>query len=109
MVFVYGCELFPTSLRNSALALPHLMGILAAVSAPYILLLSMYRTFLPLTLIGILSILGALICLILPETLNVHLPQTIEDGENMGINNCFIFCKRRTEAYNLVETKRRSI
>ncbi|XP_067125735.1 beta-alanine transporter-like [Centruroides vittatus] len=92
LVFVYGCELFP-----------HLYEIL------HWLYLSTYQRTLPLTFIGILSILGALICLILPETLNVHLPQTIEDGENMGINYCFIFCKRRTTAYNLVETKRRSI
>ncbi|XP_067125702.1 organic cation transporter protein-like isoform X2 [Centruroides vittatus] len=106
LVFVYGCELFPTSLRNSALALPQSMGVLATVAAPYILLLSTYQRTLPLTFIGILSILGALICLILPETLNVHLPQTIEDGENMGINNCFIFWKTRTKAYNLDETKK---
>ncbi|XP_023211273.1 organic cation transporter protein-like [Centruroides sculpturatus] len=104
LVFVYGCELFPTSLRNSALALPCLMGGIANVSSPFVLLLSRYQRTLPLILNGILCIAGAFAALILPETLNKHLPQTIEDGENMGINSCFMFWKRRKDVYNLDKT-----
>lgn len=108
LVFVYGCELFPTSLRNSAISLPYLMGGISTIFSPYILTLSAYGRTIPLVMIGILSLAGALAGLFLPETLNVHLPQTIEDGENLGMNNCscFLFWKRKKDVYTLEEIKK---
>jgi OCT family organic cation transporter-like MFS transporter 4/5 len=40
---------------------------------------------LPTVIYGILSLIAALFVLILPETLNKTLPQTIEDTEQMGL------------------------
>ena len=39
---------------------------------------------LPLIIFGSLSIVAGLLALLLPETLNKHLPETIEDGEKFG-------------------------
>ncbi|GFG33876.1 hypothetical protein Cfor_02606 [Coptotermes formosanus] len=35
---------------------------------------------------GTLSVAGALASVFLPETLNIHLPQTVEEGEAFGAN-----------------------
>ena len=39
---------------------------------------------LPLIIFGSLSILAGLMSLLLPETLDEHLPETLEDGEAFG-------------------------
>ena len=41
---------------------------------------------LPVVLFGILSLIAAFLVLMLPETLNKTLPQTIEDTEQMGLS-----------------------
>lgn len=40
---------------------------------------------LPLLILGILGVLGGVLALFLPETLDQELPQTLQDGENFGI------------------------
>lgn len=44
---------------------------------------------LPLTILGLLALVGAVISLLLPETLGTILPETIEDGENFGKDQGF--------------------
>lgn len=39
---------------------------------------------LPSLVLGVLSFMGAALCLFLPETLNRTLPTTLEDGERFG-------------------------
>lgn len=45
---------------------------------------SHYMLALPSIILGLLSLMGAALCLLLPETLNRVLPTTLEDGENFG-------------------------
>jgi hypothetical protein len=57
---------------------------------------------LPLTILGILALIGAIVGLMLPaETLGAILPETIEDGENNFVNDQsfwdFPCCQRQKE------------
>lgn len=39
---------------------------------------------LPLLIFGVLALIGGLMSMVLPETLNKKLPETIEEGEQFG-------------------------
>ncbi|CAF4697417.1 unnamed protein product [Rotaria sp. Silwood1] len=58
---------------------------------------------LPTVLFGILSLVAALLVLMLPETLNKTLPQTIEDTEQMGL-----VCIRIRDARRSPKTRRKA-
>lgn len=40
---------------------------------------------LPLFILGVMGIVGGVLALFLPETLDQELPQTLQDGENFGM------------------------
>lgn len=60
------------------------MGYVASIIAPFVVYLTYISTLLPLIILGILGIAGGLMCLLLPETLDHDLPQTLQDGEEFG-------------------------
>lgn len=49
---------------------------------------------LPLVVMGIISVVGGLTSLRLPETLHHRLPQTVEEGEEFGRDFTFKDCMR---------------
>ena len=57
---------------------------LSGVVAPFILILGKYWEPLPLVLFGGSAVLAGALTLLLPETLNQNLPETIADGEGFG-------------------------
>ncbi|CAG9784350.1 unnamed protein product [Diatraea saccharalis] len=56
---------------------------------------------LPLVVMGVLSVIGGISCLRLPETLHTSLPQTAEEGEEFGKNwtykDCFVCGDQRLQ------------
>ena len=42
------------------------------------------QPWLPPVIFGVGPLVGASLCLLLPETMNCKLPDTLEDGENFG-------------------------
>ncbi|KAG7213259.1 hypothetical protein KM043_002559 [Ampulex compressa] len=82
--YVFVGELLPTVLRSQAMGIASFIAGIGLLTFPYIVHLAVYSRVLPLIVMGSLSVVGALTSVFLPETLNIHLPQTIEEGELFG-------------------------
>ncbi|XP_013105063.2 carcinine transporter [Stomoxys calcitrans] len=80
----YAAEVLPTVVRAQGVAFIHIMGYASTIVAPFVVHLSNVSALLPLIILGLLGILGGLLCLLLPETVDRVLPQTLQDGEEFG-------------------------
>ncbi|KAM4590754.1 solute carrier family 22 member 7-like [Odontesthes bonariensis] len=80
-IFLYTTELYPTVIRQNGLGYTNFMSRLGISAAPLVLLLEEVWTFLPQIIICTVAITSGLVSLMLPETLNVTLPETIDDIE----------------------------
>lgn len=93
--YVFVSELLPTVLRSQAMGIASFIAGIGLLGFPYIVYLAVYIKVLPLIIMGTLSVAGALASVFLPETLNIHLPQTLEEGEAFGANFKLFSCPRR--------------
>ncbi|KAG5331002.1 OCT1 protein, partial [Acromyrmex charruanus] len=82
--YVFVGELLPTVLRSQAMGIASFIAGIGLLTFPYIVHLAVYSRVLPLIVMGSLSVAGAITSVFLPETLNIHLPQTVEEGELFG-------------------------
>lgn len=102
--YIITSEIFPTSLRHSLMGTCSMLGRVGSMLAPQIPLLVSIIIFLkikflycglfflkvqawaplPLVLFGTTATTAGLLALHFPETLNVKLPDTIEEAENIG-------------------------
>ncbi|CAK1555147.1 unnamed protein product [Leptosia nina] len=80
-VYLYAGELFPTVVRNSGVGLSSTVARIGSMVAPFIATLGHRSPWLPPILFGITPIVGACLCLILPDTRGKKLPDTLEEGE----------------------------
>ncbi|XP_012216621.1 organic cation transporter protein [Linepithema humile] len=83
-IYVFTAEQFPTVIRNVGLGASSTFARIGGVIAPYVNHLSEIWTPLPLVIFGASALLGGLMSLLLPETLNKKLPESIQDGELFG-------------------------
>ncbi|XP_046326574.2 organic cation transporter protein-like [Haliotis rufescens] len=89
IIYVFSSELFPTAIRHSATGASSSCARVGGMIAPYIVdwgkfIGGDFGRALPLMVFGSLSVLAGLLALLLPETLNKDLPETIEDGIKFG-------------------------
>ncbi|ESO84000.1 hypothetical protein LOTGIDRAFT_155311 [Lottia gigantea] len=89
MIFIFSAELFPTVLRNSGVGLCSVIARFGSMIAPYIsdlgkLFKGELELALPLIVFGICSVVAGLLALLLPETMNRNLPDTIEEAKAFG-------------------------
>uniref|UniRef100_F7CFU9 Solute carrier family 22 member 12 n=1 Tax=Equus caballus TaxID=9796 RepID=F7CFU9_HORSE len=82
---VYTGELFPTMLRMTAVGLGQVAGRMGGIPGPLVRLLAVQSPSLPLLLYGLVSVLSGLAALLLPETQNLPLPDTIQDVQNQAV------------------------
>ncbi|XP_075145743.1 organic cation transporter protein isoform X2 [Haematobia irritans] len=82
----YATELIPTCVRGQGVAAVHVMGYAFTFFSSYILHTRQLFPPLPEIILGLISLVGAGLCLLLPETLNRTLPTSLTDGENFGRN-----------------------
>ncbi|KAG9268274.1 solute carrier family 22 member 7b.1 [Astyanax mexicanus] len=80
-VFLYTTELYPTVIRQNGLGFCSCLARVGVSVAPLVSLLQETWTPLPQVLFCSVAILAGLLALLLPETHNVRLPETIEDVE----------------------------
>ncbi|KAF5909550.1 solute carrier family 22 member 7-like, partial [Clarias magur] len=80
-LFLYTTELYPTVLRQNGVGYSSFMGRLGASISPLIMLLDDVWLHFPQVVFGVMAILSGLVALLLPETNNAQLPETIEDIE----------------------------
>ncbi|CAH0712858.1 unnamed protein product, partial [Brenthis ino] len=85
----YAAELLPTVVRAQGVALIHIMGYVASIVAPFVVYLANISQELPLLILGALGIVGGVMCLLLPETMDTEMPQTLADGEEFGKDQRF--------------------
>ncbi|NXL85028.1 S22AD protein, partial [Alectura lathami] len=71
--YVYAAELFPTVLRQTGAGLCSMAARLAGIIAPLIRLLEQYHHAIPMAVYGGTTVLGGLLCFLLPETRGVDL------------------------------------
>ncbi|XP_061461744.1 solute carrier family 22 member 6-A-like isoform X2 [Rhineura floridana] len=80
--FLFTTELYPTPVRQTGLGFGSTMARVGGIIAPLAKMLEDYYVALPPIMYGAVPILSGIIACFLPETLNVPLPDTIEEVEN---------------------------
>ncbi|XP_078086942.1 organic cation/carnitine transporter 2-like [Mustelus asterias] len=83
IIYIYCAELYATTVRNMGVGISTTASRLGSILSPYIFYLGSYHEFLPFILMGSLAVSSAILVLFLPETINVPLPDTIDQMQTM--------------------------
>ncbi|XP_068187548.1 organic cation/carnitine transporter 2-like [Antennarius striatus] len=83
VVYAVSSEAFPTVIRNTAMGCCSMAARIGSIFSPFLIFLGQYYKALPYILIGSLAIFGAALCLLLPETYQKVLPETIPQMQLM--------------------------
>ncbi|XP_077621045.1 solute carrier family 22 member 7 [Crocuta crocuta] len=86
VVFLFTSELYPTVLRQTGMGLTALVGRLGGSLAPLVALLDGVWPPLPTLAYAGITLLAACIVLLLPETKQAQLPETIQDVERSALS-----------------------
>ncbi|XP_034941368.1 organic cation transporter protein [Chelonus insularis] len=100
-IYIFTAEQFPTVVRNVGLGACSTFARIGGVVAPYINHLAEIWTPFPLVIFGACALAGGLVSLLLPETLNKQLPETIEDGELFGLKEKKLKPKKNKKQHEL--------
>ncbi|CAG2100135.1 unnamed protein product [Medioppia subpectinata] len=88
VVVIHGSEIYPTVIRTTGLGVVSVVGRLASISAPFMgNLASVTSLTFVMLLYGVLTAVGAVLVLYLPETKDKEIPDTLEEAENLDKNN----------------------
>ncbi|XP_068432785.1 organic cation transporter protein [Clinocottus analis] len=86
IIYVYSAEVFPTVIRQNGIGMSSMCARTGGVLAPMMYLLKGISPQVPMVLCGLCPLLGSALTLLLPETANKPLPDTIEDVEGSNIS-----------------------
>ncbi|XP_054273085.1 organic cation transporter protein-like isoform X2 [Macrosteles quadrilineatus] len=82
--YLYSGELFPTVVRNVGVGTGSMSARVGSMVAPFVASLSFYGEMLPPLVFSLVPLAAGILGLLLPETRNTQLPQTLEEGELFG-------------------------
>ncbi|XP_075979310.1 organic cation transporter protein-like [Anticarsia gemmatalis] len=88
-VYIYVSEVFPTNMRQTLISMCSMAGRIGSLVAPMTPLLSLYHKSMPTVIFAGMCLVSSMLVLMLPETRNMRLPDTIEEAEALS--------KRRTK------------
>ncbi|XP_033740113.1 organic cation transporter protein-like [Pecten maximus] len=110
-LYLFSAELYPTVVRNAGMGASCCASRIGGIVAPYIadssaFIGGMVGKVFPVAVFGVMSILAGLSSLYLPETLDMALPETIEDGimfgrrrkQNAECENTLLQCNKRDKS-----------
>ncbi|KAI4457718.1 solute carrier family 22 member [Holotrichia oblita] len=83
-VYIYAGELFPTIVRNVGCGTASVFARVGSMVAPFMAKPIYGAQWITPTLFGVIPIVGAILCIFLPETLGCKLPDSIEEAEEFG-------------------------
>ncbi|CAN7942505.1 unnamed protein product, partial [Ixodes pacificus] len=100
MSFAGGCsityqlasEIFPTVIRARSVLLLRLVGDIGGLLGAQVTSLAEHDKYLPILVMGAVSLMASLLLFFLPDTVNHPMPQTMEDGENLARDQSLWFC-----------------
>lgn len=78
---VYIQELFPTSIRQTAMGLGSTAARVASMLAPVVNMLEVYHFTIPTLVLGSLALASGIMAFLLPETRRTELPGSTEEAE----------------------------
>ena len=91
ITYMYTAQLFPTSIRNTAVGTCSMMarvgGMMSPVIGKYLITMGLVDEKLPMILFGAFGTVGGLCALLLPDTVGFPLPNTFDDVEIMKKNS----------------------
>lgn len=96
VLYTYTAEVFPTNLRQSLFSVCNMIGRVGPILAPQAPLLASVAKSLPMIVFASVALLAGILTLVLPETLNIDLPNTIEEACDMK-RGIFVNCMRKKE------------
>ena len=92
--YIYSAEIFPTVIRNVGVGSSSVWARVGPMLAPYIAALNYLEPRLPIVVFGIVALVAGFLVSFLPETTDHKLPDTIEEGEEMGKGDTLWKCCR---------------
>ncbi|XP_069500856.1 solute carrier family 22 member 6-A-like isoform X2 [Ambystoma mexicanum] len=87
IAYVYSTELFPTVIRQTGMGFTQMMFRFGAMVSPLLMMAKDYVSFLPLVIFGVVALVAGVSVFLLPETLGVSLPDTIEQVQRRKLSS----------------------
>ncbi|CAH2010494.1 unnamed protein product [Acanthoscelides obtectus] len=83
VVYVYTAEMLPTIIRSGGVGTASTIARFGALMAPFVPMLGLYYSALPMLLFGLVALLAGVLALKLPETRGIPLPESVEEALNI--------------------------